>query len=209
MQYPASARQRRQLLAAGALLVAVLVLIGALALAARLSAPPASESSGADTDSAGGTLATAAVPAAEPARVSVLAIWGRLLVVLVATYGLLLGLRWLRREAPRRQRQQPAEGEAEVLLRIRDAVNLGGGREIHLIEIGEELLVVGSSQGQLALLAQIRRDRSEAREVMPAEPAERRREATPPVSVAVAVPEWEWEQRRARLIDALKQQAEE
>ena len=220
MQYPLGVGQKRHLVAGGLLLfilVLVLALVGlALRSVSPAPAPAAAETTGKATTetefapATEGPLADAEPAAKAPQRVSALGIWARLAAVLLVTYGLIRGIKWLRDAREGRGGARREEAETEIGLRLRDAINLGGAREIHLIEAGQQLLVVGSSQGQMILLAQLPLA-EEPPVVETWRPAREEKKRAPEMEGAPrdSLREWEWEQRRARLIDALKQQAEE
>ncbi|HEY3397657.1 MAG TPA: flagellar biosynthetic protein FliO [Armatimonadota bacterium] len=225
MKTPADPKLKSRLLAASFLLLGLFlvmmvarVFLSAPAPAAPRLSEPAPAVAAADPTVTPDPAAPAEPPG--PAKVSLLSLWGRLALVLLAAYGLLCGVRWVRDGGV--HFPTPEQAPAEPLLRVCDALSLGQGREIHLLEVGDTRLVLGSLPGQLVSLGFLPAPDTLPRpapaapafvgEVYSASerPARLRPESVRPAPRRVdGQSEWDWEQRRARLIDALQRQVQD
>ncbi len=235
MQEAMRSPQMRQLMIAGAVLLILFMAMGLLRLVVnpRLGPPGASEStsrpSAISSSYVGSDPASSEeFPEEETARVSVLGIWGRLAVILLVLYGVAVGIKRLRTRASDAQWSEAGDGplaqtaEApDALMWLRDSINLDDAGAIHLIQVEDELLVVGCVERRMALLARLpkrRQDPAEDETAAIGEPVRaqrtgRRRAGADGTDDTEAtrrrtVPEWEWAKRRGELIRALKQQVE-
>lgn len=72
----------------------------------------------------------------------------KLLLVIGLLYLALLGLRWLQRG----QRKLAGHGAA---IRVLETTSLASGRALHLVVVGEKTLLIGATDHQLSLLAEL------------------------------------------------------
>ena len=91
---------------------------------------------------------TAAVPAATPG----VSTWDfvRMLLILACVVGVIYVLFWLLRKGTGRGRIQEND-----LIRVLGSRGLSGNRALHLVEVGSNIYLVGSSDGGVELVAEI------------------------------------------------------
>src|SRR5208283_807846 len=97
---------------------------------------------------AGGAPGAAPVPAATPG----VSTWDfvRMLLILACVIGVIYVLFWLLRKGTARGRIQESD-----LIRVLGSRGLSGNRALHLVEVGSNIYLVGSSDGGVELVAEI------------------------------------------------------
>jgi flagellar biogenesis protein FliO len=205
-------KQSQRLTTLVCLFVALLAILGALSAFTRPLAEPPAQEYARPASAANGEVTEAALPQ----EVSVVGIWAKLGLLLLVGGGMAYGARVMTARGQWRGSDQSGGGQG-LQLSVRDTIALGRTREVHLIEVGERLLVIGSSQDHLSLLAQFSRegaadaaDAPQPTQTPEPKPAPRLFRAEQPAPNSAPQPpaadtEWEWTQRRARLIHALQQ----
>ncbi len=205
MNYPVARGDRRQWLAAA---VTILILVGgmmAVWVMSRAPLEPVDSIAAAETPD--GASSGGDDGAAGPVHISVLEIWWRFAVLLTAIYGIGMGIKWFKTRREEMGQEMESSNQAGPAMVLCDSVELDDSCNVHLLQVEDELLVIGSSNRRLALLAQLRRQAaSVVPEAEPGQQSKRRREPTGVPLRAPGVSEWEWAQRRAELISALQQQ---
>lgn len=150
-------------------------------------------------------------------EVSVLGVWARIAAVMIAAYGLLLGVRWWKARSEQGQGLLASSaGSGERTMQVKESLRVGAGWDLHLLQVGEYLLVVGSNAAQMILLGRLpSRSPAPERSELTDEGSEPERTEPQPdheprlLAKVAGLREREWEQRRADLIDALRQQVVE
>lgn len=130
-----------------------LLALFAAAMPAAAAAATDDETTIAIPDTSAGTATgtgTAAAPGA--ARAPGVGTWDfvRMLLVLAAVVGCIYGLFWLLR---RGMRPKAAEND---LIRLLGSRSLAGNRALHLVEVGRSVYLVGSAEGGVDLIAEIK-----------------------------------------------------
>jgi flagellar protein FliO/FliZ len=99
--------------------------------------PAEQEESGADQEVQGGPLVSS---------------WDflRMVLILAAVVGVIYLIFWLLKRGFRRQLPQ------NDLIRLLGTRNLSGNRALHLVEMGKQVFLVGSAEGSISLISEIR-----------------------------------------------------
>ena len=74
----------------------------------------------------------------------------RMVLILAAVVGLIYLIFWLLKRGVRRQLPQ------NDLIRLLGTRNLSGNRALHLVEMGKQVFLVGSAEGSISLISEIR-----------------------------------------------------
>lgn len=97
------------------------------------------------------TTGGAAGPAPAPAATPGVSTWDfvRMLLILACVIGVIYFLFWLLRRGTGKR------GQESDLIRVLGSRGLSGSRALHLVEVGSSIYLVGSSDGGVALVAEI------------------------------------------------------
>jgi flagellar biogenesis protein FliO len=85
----------------------------------------------------------------------VLLLAAKLLLVIGLVYAALAGLRWLQRLDKRMGKRMGQAVGDDTTIRVLETTGLAPGRALHLVVVGEKTLLIGATDHQLSLLAEL------------------------------------------------------